>query len=133
MFYRILDKLDYGPESRYIPQVTKNILTPAINYIHMNYSDPNITNESLADLAGISCVYFRKLFTKAYGDSPIRYLRKIRIGKAKELLIGETSSVSDIAEMVGYPNVYAFSRVFKAETGLSPTIYTQKTYTKFNK
>ena len=62
-------------------------------------------------------------FTLAYNVSPIRYLRSVRIKKAMELLISDAASISDIAEMAGYGSVYNFSKMFKAETGASPSEY----------
>ena len=99
------------------------MLEPVINYIHINYTDRDITNETLAAIAGTSTVYFRKMFTKVYNVSPIKYLRKVRIKKATELLIGDAASISDIAEMSGYGSVYNFSKMFKLETGVSPSEY----------
>ena len=66
---------------------TNTLLQPSIKYITENYFDSNITNDSLAELCGISTVYFRKTFENVYGISPIRYLHNFRIEKAKDLLI----------------------------------------------
>ena len=91
--------------------------------MHKNYSDVSISNDSLAALCGVSTVYFRKLFTAAYGIPPMRYLKNVRINKAKELLIGDADSISAISENTGFGSVYAFSKAFKAETGVSPSGY----------
>lgn len=71
-------------------------------------------------------MYFRKVFTRVYGESPIKYLRTVRIKKAKELLIGDDASIGRIAEMTGYSSVYTFSKMFKLETGVSPTEYAKE-------
>ena len=123
LFYRILDKATAPEKQQYLPSSYRHALEPVVNYIHINYSDRDITNETLAAIAGTSTVYFRKMFTKAYNVSPIRYLRSVRIKKAMELLISDAASISDIAEMAGYGSVYNFSKMFKAETGASPSEY----------
>ena len=127
-FYKILDLASSEPESNYIPASTMVILNDAVDYIHTHYDDVHISNDYLANLSDISTVYFRKLFTKAFGISPIKYLKNIRMQKAKELLIGDSVSISDIARMTGFPNVSSFSKVFKAETGFSPTEYGRHIY-----
>ena len=67
-------------------------------------------------MSNISTVYFRKLFTKTFGISPIKYLKKIRMQKAKELLMADSGSISDIARLTG------FTKVFKAENGFRQII-----------
>ena len=99
------------------------MLDPVIDYIRTNYGNREITNESLAAIAGTSTVYFRKIFTKAFGVPPIKYLRSVRIKKATELLIGDVASVSEIADSTGFGSLYNFSKTFKLETGVSPREY----------
>ena len=110
IFYRILDKATAHKKQSYLPSSYKHMLEPVVNYIHANYGDPEITNDTLAAIAGTSTVYFRKIFTKAFNVSPIKYLRSVRIKKATELLIGDGSSVSEIAEATGYGSLYNFSK-----------------------
>ena len=123
IFYRILDKATAHKKQSYLPSSYKHMLEPVVNYIHANYGDPEITNDTLAAIAGTSTVYFRKIFTKTFNVSPIKYLRSVRIKKATELLIGDGSSVSEIAEATGYGSLYNFSKMFKLETGVSPREY----------
>lgn len=127
IFYKILDKATVTEHKEtYLPSSYRHMLEPVIDYIRTRYFDKHITNESLAAMAGISTVYFRKVFTRVYGESPIKYLRTVRIKKAKELLIGDDASISRIAEMTGYSSVYTFSKMFKLETGVSPTEYAKE-------
>ena len=93
IFYRILDKATAHKKQSYLPSSYKHMLEPVVNYIHANYGDP------------------------------IKYLRSVRIKKATELLIGDGSSVSEIAEATGYGSLYNFSKMFKLETGVSPREY----------
>ena len=108
--------------SPYLPSGKARQIRPALEYMHTHYSDP-ASNGQLAALCGISTVYFRKLFAAAHGTSPIRYLHRLRIEKAKEMLKSDYGTLSDIALAVGYPNVFHFSKIFKNLTGISPGAY----------
>ena len=99
------------------------ILHPAVQYISDNYFDSNITNAYLAELCGISTVYFRKTFESVYGISPIKYLHNFRVEKAKAILHSDYESIEQVALSVGYNSIYNFSKMFKAYTGKSPTEY----------
>ena len=77
----------------------------------------------LAEIAGVSTVYFRKLFSSVMGVSPITYHHNLRIEKAKEMLKSDFGTLSDLAQSLGYPSLYDFSRDFKKHTGISPSKY----------
>ena len=55
------------------------------------------------------------------GDSPINYLIRIRLSKAKELLESSKLSVKEISEAVGYKDPYYFSKLYKKYYGKSPS------------
>ena len=97
----------------------------ALDYISKNYNTA-IKNEALAALCGISTVYFRKLFLRITGTSPITYVHNLRIAKAKKMLQSDYDTLGEIALSLGYPDIYTFSKAFKRQTGLSPTQYLQK-------
>ena len=80
---------------RYIPNHKRNRLQPVIDYISLHYSD-NIKNDTLAALAGMSTVYFRKQFTDLFGISPIAYIKNLRIEKAKEMLKSDYATLTDL-------------------------------------
>lgn len=109
-------------QKKYLPSEKYDKISPAVEYIAENYNT-SITNEKLAELTGLSAVYFRKLFSEFFGTSPISYVHELRIKKAKEMLGGDYGSISDIAESLGYLNIYDFSRVFKKYTGIPPSKY----------
>lgn len=98
-------------------------LKPAIKYITENYYDSNITNEFLAELCGMSVVYFRKTFETVYGISPIKYLLNFRINKAKSILNSDYNTIEQVALSVGYNNIYHFSKMFKKYVGTNPSEY----------
>lgn len=95
----------------------------AIAYLEENFADSAMDINVLAKKADLSPSHFRRLFTNIYGMSPGKYLRSIRIAKAKDLLITENFTIGEIAEMTGYTNLYYFSKAFKKETGVPPSSY----------
>ena len=98
----------------------------AISIMHGEYADPCLSNDRVAERLNISTVYFRKAFLKETGKSPMAYLRKLRMEKAKELLKLPEKSVGEIAEEVGYSGIYQFSRVFKREALMTPSEYASR-------
>ena len=82
--------------------------------------------EQLAELAGMSLRTFIRQFQSATGYPPATYLQALRIEKARAALERGGDSVSEIAWSVGYQDLSAFSRVFKARTGLSPGAYRRR-------
>jgi AraC-like DNA-binding protein len=84
---------------------------------------------SLTKVAKYSCMsqfHFSRVFTKTFGESPNTFVTRLRIEKAKTLLITENFSIGKICEMVGYSSVSSFSSRFSKKVGLSPTQYRRK-------
>lgn len=104
------------------PKINR-ILKPAEKYINESYFDSNITNEFLANLCGISTVYFRKSFENVYGAPPIKYLHTFRINKAKAILLSDYETIEQVAISVGYNSIYHFSKMFKKYVGINPSEY----------
>lgn len=123
--YDIIIKLMKMSQKSYVPVSKKEKIKPVLDYIAKNYY-MSLKNDELANLTPFSTVYFRKLFTEATGMSPITYIHNLRINKAKEMLKSDYSSISDIAQSLGYANIYDFSRTFKKYTGISPMKYIKK-------
>lgn len=82
-----------------------------------------IKNDELANISGMSTVYFRKLFREVIGISPIAYVHEVRIKKAKDMLRSDYGNITDIALSLGYSDVHDFSSVFKKIVGVSPSKY----------
>ena len=120
--YSVLLAILRTDAEKYVPGDRRQKITPAIEYISRHYFE-NITNDTLASLVGVSNVYFRKMFTAAMGVPPMTYARRIRIEKAKEMLKSDYGTLSDIAQSLGYANLYDFSRDFKKHTGVPPSKY----------
>jgi AraC-like DNA-binding protein len=101
-----------------------------INYLNENY-EQKISLEQIAHNMYLSPVYISKIFKEETGESPINYLIKIRLEKAKEILLNEGSgSIKSIANRVGYDDVYHFSKLFKKYYGISPLYYKKRAMCK---
>ena len=120
--YQILITAIKSTQKEYLSSSAQEKIMPAVDYILKNYTKP-LKNDELARLTGYSTVYFRKLFTKLYGVSPITYVHELRIKKSKEMLMGEQIFITEVALMLGYQNIYEFSRTFKKFMGISPLKY----------
>lgn len=127
--YSIILSLLKTVSKKYLPTDKQLKIKPAVDYINQNYFKP-VNNESLSSLTGLSTVYFRKLFAEIYGMPPITYIHTLRIRKAKEMLHSDFGNISEIAQSVGYSNIYDFSRTFKNHVGVSPIKYLKSNYKK---
>lgn len=91
-----------------------------MQHINFNYSRI-ICLEDLSTLAGVNRTTLISVFKELYGTTPIQYINHIRLMKARELLANTDTSVTEIAELVGFQNLGYFSRYFKAREHCSPT------------
>ncbi len=97
-------------------------MAPVLTYIHEHISGPI----QVADLASVACMsesHFYAAFRDAFGQPPMDYVRGLRIAAAARMLAGSAATVVEIADATGFASPYHFSRVFKRETGQSPTEY----------
>ncbi len=119
LIYKILSALFDGNRNTIFPTHVKT----AISFIYKNYGDCTLDNAQIAASANISQIYLQKEFIKYIGQPPQKFLQKIRINNAAELLVSGTLTVSDISQKTGYASVYHFSRAFKNIMGMSPLQY----------
>ena len=123
LLYKIFAELQ---KKNYIPQNQFDAIKPAIAYIEKKFLNEKITAQELDSCCTISYPYIKKLFVKKFGISPIRYSIQLKINYACDLLLSELYTVTQVAELCGYNDIYFFSRQFKEYTGISPTIFFKK-------
>ena len=97
----------------------------AENYIETNYSYP-VTVEDVADYVGISRSHLFRSFQTYMNCSPKEFLSQYRIKQACRLLKETDLSVSAIAYSVGFENNLYFSKAFRKQKQISPTLYREK-------
>jgi AraC-like DNA-binding protein len=78
------------------------------------------TLEELAQHAGLSRTGLAERFRAAMNDTPLAYLRTVRMQRAMHLLVGTEHHLERIAVAVGYQDAFSFSKVFKRTVGVSP-------------
>ena len=88
-----------------------------------NHKSDAISLSEVARALNVSTFYFCKLFKKATGINFTEYLSRVRIEKAKNLLLNPNLRVSEIAYEVGFQSLTHFNRVFLRIVGRSPTAY----------
>ncbi|SFP09574.1 AraC-type DNA-binding protein [Amycolatopsis arida] len=93
-----------------------------IKAMRERYFDP-ITLEELAAEVFVSQFHFSRIFAKATGVTPGRYLTAIRMFEAKRLLLTTSLTVSDIVCSIGYSSVGTFTTRFTRAVGMTPTQY----------
>jgi AraC-like DNA-binding protein/CheY-like chemotaxis protein len=106
-----------------VAPTTEAVIGHIHRYLELHYDQP-VELQSLAAQYGISDSYLSTLYKKHYGLSPLRHLVTLRIGRAKALIMsGVDLPFHTIAQMVGYDDPHYFSRLFRSETGCSPSEY----------
>lgn len=93
-----------------------------LGYIKDNL-DKSLSVSQLAEKIGMDSRQFHYLFLKRMGICPKKYLIQCKINHAKRLLEDENYSITRISGMVGYEDPLHFSRIFKKNTGISPSHY----------
>lgn len=116
---KIIDGI--GSQADYIEFVKK--------YVWMHYMNEISLNE-IAEILRLSRSYLSTLFKKEVGLSFTQYLIDFRLNRAIEIIQKESLPLTNVAEMVGYPNYSQFSKMFKKHKGLSPTYYRRLTGSK---
>ena len=94
-------------------------------WIEVNYEKP-FTLESLVQESSLGKRTMIRRFKLATGDTPLEYLQRIRIEKAKRYLETTSKTFSEITWHVGYNDISSFQRLFKTNTRLTPREYRDK-------
>jgi YesN/AraC family two-component response regulator len=104
----------------------ENTELPAIararQFIRENQAE-DLSLSLVAKAVNMSTFYFCKMFKKATGLNFTNYVSRVRVEKAKNLLLNPNLRISEIAYEVGFQSLTHFNRVFKKIMGQSPTDY----------
>ena len=97
----------------------------AQQWMEKNY-ETKFSIDQVALSMGISPRHFKRRFKEAAHETPIAYLQRIRIEKAKRLLERSRDTVNEITWKIGYEDINSFRRLFIKHTGLSPKEFRNK-------
>ena len=96
------------------------IVDRAVAYIHA-HCDADISLHELSALSDVSPQYFGRLFRKRLNMRPMEYIARIKISKAKIMLLNSELPVSEIAAQLGFTSPTYFGIVFKKYESISPS------------
>jgi AraC-like DNA-binding protein/ligand-binding sensor protein len=88
-----------------------------------DHVDESISLERVVQQVGVSRFYFCKLFKKATGMTLTEYVTRVRVEKAKTLLVDPSLRISEIVFAAGFGSIPRFNSVFKQHVGMPPTEY----------
>ena len=103
------------------PRAADRVKRRALQSIFQPLYGGKIVIDDLAAMAGMSTSTFHRAFKEALSDSPLQYLKKIRLNQAKQLITTEGLAAGTAAYRVGYESPAQFSREFKRYFGLPPS------------
>ncbi len=103
-------------------QATPADLQAVLSFINGHLSH-KITLDDLLTVAHLDKTYFSKRFKRYMGITPMAYIRKARIEKAKNLMVFSDMSITQISEALGFQSIHHFSKVFRNDTGINPREY----------
>jgi len=99
----------------------------AIRYIARFYvADPPLTFKQLCSVSGLSQFHFARTFRRETGMPLMKYLDAYRIEKARRVLVASNHPMAEVAAMVGIPNQFKFSRLFRQLTGVTPRKFRER-------
>jgi len=95
----------------------------AIRLINRKYHRPGLRRADLARVAHLSEAQFARVFRREMGLTPMDYLRRVRVDRARVLLARTELNVEEVGRAVGLPELSHFSRLFRALQGRSPRAF----------
>jgi len=97
-------------------------LCRARDFLAADYQS-TIKLQQAAREACLSPFHFHRLFTSTFGETPHDFLTRLRIDRARQLLVCSGMSVTDVCMEVGYSSLGSFSLKFRSAVGRAPTDY----------
>lgn len=104
-----------------LSSASSQVVRRAVELMNSGMSDMNV--DRLAQALGVNRSYLTTRFTGEIGVSPSQYLTRLRLLAAKRMLAETDYAVGKIATLVGYSDVFYFSRIFRQSENMTPTQY----------
>lgn len=124
--YLMRDLLDHHPaEAGFCTSQRDPAVRQAVGLLHADWAHP-WSLQQLARQVGLSRTVLAGRFRQAMGDTPLNYLRTVRLQRAMRLLAEGDETLDHIAADVGYQDSFAFSKAFKRRVGVSPREFRQR-------
>lgn len=110
------------PATTALRGLSRRVFARAIAYMEANLGE-NFSLNDLATAAGVSRFHFARLFRVSTGESPMNYCLRLRVERAKRMLIDGNCRMCEVAVELGFFDQSHFSRTFRRITGVSPGEY----------
>lgn len=112
----------------YDAEVTDSfIVNKMLQYLHINI-ESHTTVDALSKSLGISKGYASRCFKQHMGVTIMQYAKKIKVERAKTLLLNSNSSILEIAILLGFYDQAHFTKAFKELSGITPTEFRNTHY-----
>lgn len=120
LFLQLLHLIQYGQKNN------SNFKVEKMKRYIVDHYDKKMTTAEIAQVVALSPVYCGALFKKTMNLTIPEYITKIRIQKATLLLDEGQQTITEIAELCGFSDIFYFSKLFKKHMLLSPNDYRKK-------
>ncbi|GGK64882.1 two-component regulator propeller domain-containing protein [Rufibacter glacialis] len=108
-----------------IVSLDDKLIQRAIALVERNIDSTEFSVELMSKELGMSRVYLYKKIVALTGQSPVEFIRKIRLERATQLLEKSQLTVAEVAYAVGFNNPRYFSKYFKEQYGMLPSVYAE--------
>jgi DNA-binding response OmpR family regulator len=109
-----------------LTSMDERLLQKTIDYVRTNIENPELSVELMSKELGMSRTHLHRKLKALTGQSPVEFIKTIRMKQAANLLNTGKLSVSEVGYRVGYNAPSYFSSSFNAHFGMSPTAYMEK-------
>lgn len=119
-------QIEIKPTDITVTSLDEKLIQKALTIVEQNIANSNFSVEEMSREIGMSRVHLYKKLLSLTGKSPLEFIRLLRLKRAAQLLEKSQLSVSEIAYKVGFNNPKAFSKYFKEEFGLLPSVFAKE-------
>jgi AraC family transcriptional regulator, glycine betaine-responsive activator len=124
--YLCIDRIR-APNERQISPVSARLggvrseLVELVELMEANVEEP-LSSMDLARLVGLSDRHMQRMFREQVGRSPAEYYMKVRLKRARTLLLGSAAEIRAISSKCGFKSACSFSKAYRREFGHTPTV-----------
>ncbi len=120
----ILDAL-FDNEPIHVDENRRQLVNNIHSYIEQNLGK-DVTLQSIGDSVYLNAIYLSQIYKEITGENLSEYILRVRMEKAKNLLVKSSYKIYEITEQVGYQSPQHFIRTFKKYYGVTPETYRKR-------